>query len=177
MNIAKLVRHAVVSRHGSVVRIVSYNETLRIPVVDVLSACGVKLCGSNYNFCKNHIKKARIGTSSPILLLSEDGCRLFAIMQSSGSALDFLAWLNSGGMTEAVSSANYGQTNSLTKEKAYCLELLATLLNHSGDDQAARLMRVVESEIPTLLGRYRGEALDDACYELYCRYWLQGGEV
>ncbi|WP_425328172.1 hypothetical protein [Pseudomonas nitroreducens] len=61
------------------------------------------------------------------------------------------------------------------RTKAYCRELLKTLLRYANDAEAEHLVQVVESEVGGLLDARYCQGLNDARYELYRRFWLQGG--
>lgn len=63
------------------------------------------------------------------------------------------------------------------RTKAYCRELLKTLLRYANDSEAEHLVQVVEAEVYGLLSTRYCQGLNDARYELYRRFWLQGGEA
>lgn len=65
----------------------------------------------------------------------------------------------------------------IERRKAYCRELLKTLLRYTTENEAEELVHVIEDEVQTLLSRRHCPGLNDARYELYRRFWLQGGAV
>ncbi|WP_425328295.1 hypothetical protein [Pseudomonas nitroreducens] len=60
------------------------------------------------------------------------------------------------------------------RARAYCRELLKTLLRYANDAEAEHLVQVVEAEVYGLLSTRYCQGLNDARYELYRRFWLQG---
>lgn len=61
------------------------------------------------------------------------------------------------------------------RARAYCRELLKTLLRYANDEEAEHLVHVVEAEVYGVLNVRYCQVLNDARYELYRRFWLQGG--
>lgn len=63
------------------------------------------------------------------------------------------------------------------RRKAYCRELLKTLLRYTTEDEADELVHVIEDAVRDLLSRRHCPGLNDARYDVYRRFWLQGGAV
>lgn len=63
------------------------------------------------------------------------------------------------------------------KVNAYCRDLLKVLLRYSDVMEAEHLRQVIESEVSDLIAHRHCPGLNAARYELYRRYWLQGGEA
>lgn len=63
------------------------------------------------------------------------------------------------------------------RRKAYCRELLKTLLRYTTEDEADELVHVIEDAVRDLLSRRHCPGLNDARYDVYRRFWLQGGDV
>lgn len=61
------------------------------------------------------------------------------------------------------------------RAKAYCRELLKTLLRYANDEEVEHLVHVVEASVLNVLNVRYCQGLNDARYELYRRFWLQGG--
>ena len=65
----------------------------------------------------------------------------------------------------------------LEREKAYCRDLVKTLLRYCESEDVDKLTGMVEGQIDHLLESRYCPGLNAACYELYRKYWLQGGEA
>ncbi len=65
----------------------------------------------------------------------------------------------------------------IERRKAYCRELLKTLLRYTTEDEADELVHVIEDAVRDLLSHRYCPGLNDARYEVYRRFWLQGGAV
>lgn len=65
----------------------------------------------------------------------------------------------------------------IERRKAYCRELLKTLLRYTSEDEAEELVQVIEGEVRNLLSHRHCPGLNDARYDVYRRFWLQGGDV
>lgn len=65
----------------------------------------------------------------------------------------------------------------IERRKAYCRELLKTLLRYTTEDEAEELVQVIEGEVRNLLSHRHCPGLNDARYDAYRRFWLQGGDV
>jgi len=110
------------------------------------------------------------------------------------NALHLLNWLDAGGMsiegvhtepalTDSSNVLAFKATNSAPpagqseRQRAYCRDLLKTLLRYATDAETEELTHTIESEVVDLLNRRHCPGLNDARYELYRRFWLSGGEV
>ena len=63
------------------------------------------------------------------------------------------------------------------KINAYCRDLLKVLLRYADVVEAEHLKSVIEDEVIGLISHRHCPGLNSARYELYRRYWLQGGEA
>lgn len=82
--------------------------------------------------------------------------------------------------TEPAATAEPASTppaSQAERHKSYGLELLAVVMQHASEEEAKRLARLIESEAYNLVRRSHRPALNSARYEVYSRYWLQGGEA
>lgn len=68
-------------------------------------------------------------------------------------------------------------TDDFERCKAYCRELLKTLLRYTTKDEAEELQIALEREVNRVLSQRHCPGLNDARYELFRRFWLQGGAV
>ncbi|MGO3028042.1 hypothetical protein [Pseudomonas helleri] len=204
MNGAKLVFDSVVTRYGMAVRVVSFEGKSWVLACDVVTCLGLgknnftDRIATHPDIFQGEVEKVRVDNSpAPCWVLSETACRLFVCgLKSKDADLieDFLAWLEAGGMqnntaasAEAVPvAANvlaFKATNSAQpagkseRQRAYCRDLLKTLLRYATDAEAEELTYAIESEVADLLNRRHCPGLNDARYELYRRFWLQGGDV
>ncbi|HEJ1440795.1 TPA: hypothetical protein ACKRPO_005755 [Pseudomonas aeruginosa] len=152
-----------------------------------------------------HVEKIQVWpASAPCWIVSEDACRLFVSglkTKKTDLTEDFLAWLEEGGMqlkSADVCASELSVPAELSipkapvlalvpstppkvpsarneRTKAYCRELLKTLLRYADEDDTEHLMQVVEGEVAGLISHRYCQGLNDARYELYRRFWLQGG--
>ena len=65
----------------------------------------------------------------------------------------------------------------LEREKAYCRDLVKTLLRYCDAGEVDKLTLAIDEQIDHLLESRYCPGLNAACYELYRKYWLQGGEA
>lgn len=65
----------------------------------------------------------------------------------------------------------------LAKDKAYCRDLVKTLLRYCGPNEVDDLTAVIESRVSVFLEEHDCPGLNAARYDLYRKYWLQGGDV
>lgn len=142
-----------------------------------------------------HSIKAKIdGDGWEVRLFDKDGVRYLCEYSKRPGAFHLLRWLDAGGMQantattadSAPVAANVlafkspGTTtpaNQDERQKAYCRELLKTLLRYSTALEAEDLTHIIEAEVVNLISRRHCPGLNDARYEVYRRYWLQGGDV
>lgn len=142
-----------------------------------------------------HCAKARIdGEGWIVRLLNEAGVRYLCEYNKRAGAVQMLRWLDAGGMSlEGVhtepaptdssnvlafkSPVTTAPTNQDERQKAYCRELLKTLLRYSTALEAEDLTHIIEAEVVNLISRRHCPGLNDARYEVFRRYFLQGGDV
>lgn len=65
----------------------------------------------------------------------------------------------------------------LEREKAYCRDLVKTFLRYCESEDVDKLTGMVDGQIDNLLEQRYCPGLNAARYELYRKYWLQGGGV
>lgn len=65
----------------------------------------------------------------------------------------------------------------LEREKAYCRDLVKTLLRYCETGEVGALTLAIDEQIDHLLESRYCPGLNAACYELYRKYWLNGGGV
>ncbi|AVR82871.1 hypothetical protein ABZQ45_27855 [Pseudomonas aeruginosa] len=65
---------------------------------------------------------------------------------------------------------------SLAKDKAYCRDLVKTMVRYCGPDEVDDLTAMIEARISSYLEAHNCPGLNAARYDLYRKYWLQGGE-
>lgn len=148
--------------------------------------------------------KARInGVGNLVRLFDEAAIQFFCQYSKRPGAFHLLRWLEEGGMqlksadfcaselpVPAESSMPKASVLALVpstpakvpcehqeRTKAYCRELLKTLLRYADEADAEHLVQVIEAEVAGLLSHRYCQGLNDARYELYRRFWLQGGAV
>jgi len=65
----------------------------------------------------------------------------------------------------------------LELQKAYCSQLLKTLLRYSTPSELSRVTTAIEAEVTKTLATRFTPGLNDASYDVYRRFWLKGGDV
>ncbi len=65
----------------------------------------------------------------------------------------------------------------LEREKAYCRDLIRVLVRYCDATEVDDLTSWIDARIDDLLRTRDCRGLNDARYDLYCKYWLQGGGV
>ena len=65
----------------------------------------------------------------------------------------------------------------LEREKAYCRDLVKTLLRYCESEDVDKLTGMVDGQIDHVLETRYCPGLNAARYELYRKYWMQGGGV
>lgn len=157
---------------------------------------GVRMAYSRHQKAlEAHSAKAKISEEGWVVRLYDEFClRYFCEYSKSPGAVHLLRWLDAGGMSiqgvavdpEPADSSNvlaFKVTNSTPptvkseRQRAYCRELLKTLLRYATDAEAEELTHTIEAEVTDLLNRRHCPGLNDARYELFRRFWLSGGEV
>lgn len=63
----------------------------------------------------------------------------------------------------------------LAKDKAYCRDLVKTMVRYCGPDEVDDLTAMIEARISSYLEAHNCPGLNAARYDLYRKYWLQGG--
>lgn len=165
-------------------------------VLEYRTNSGIRMAYSRHRKAlEAHSIKAKVdGEGWEVRLFDEFGVRYFCEYSKRPGAVHLLRWLDAGGMqidtaaatAPAPVAANVLAFKSLStppppnqteRRKAYCGELLKTLLGHSTDLEVMDLTHVVEAEVSDLLNRRHCPSLNNARYELYRRFWLKGGDV
>jgi hypothetical protein len=65
----------------------------------------------------------------------------------------------------------------LEREKAYCRDLIRVLVRYCDATEVDDLTSWIDARIDDLLRTRDCRGLNDARYDLYCKYWLKGGGV
>lgn len=157
---------------------------------------GVRMAYSRHQKAlEAHSAKAKISEEGWVVRLYDEFClRYFCEYSKSPGAVHLLRWLDAGGMTiegvrtESTPAADsnvlaFKATTSAPlagkseRQRAYCRDLLKTLLRYATDAETEELTHTIESEVADLLNRRHCPGLNDARYELFRRFWLSGGEV
>ncbi len=200
MSNATLISRAVVNSFGGIVRVVMCSGERWVVARDIAlcvllnaGAVGARVKMSP-EVLAGHYRKARIeGMPVESLLLSEGGVRWFIDglkTKDNAHAEELIAWLDRGGM-RAVTEPPASTANLVTlkaipsrppacqieRRKAYCRELLKTLMRYTSEEEAEELVQVIEGEVRNLLSHRHCPGLNDARYDVYRRFWLQGGDV
>ncbi|WP_186375272.1 hypothetical protein [Pseudomonas oryzihabitans] len=63
----------------------------------------------------------------------------------------------------------------LEQRKAYCAQLVKTMLRYSSPDEIQRLTSLLEMHAGRQLAVRYNPGLNDAKYDLFRRFWLKGG--
>lgn len=164
-------------------------------VLEYRNTDGIRMAYSrNRKALEAHSIKAKIdGEGWEVRLFDEVGVRYLCEYSKRPGAVYLLRWLDAGGMTmEGVRAVLSPDTSNVLafkattsappagkseRQRAYCRDLLKTLLRYATDAEAEELTHTIESEVADLLNRRHCPGLNDARYELFRRFWLSGGEV
>lgn len=165
-------------------------------ILEYRSTDGVRMAYSrNRRTLKAHSIKAKIdGEGWAIRLFDEFGVRYLCEYSKRPGAVHMLRWLDAGGMQAIPSTVTDSApvaanvlafkspcmtppVNQDERQKAYCRELLKTLLRYSTALEAEDLTHIIEAEVVNLISRRHCPGLNDARYEVFRRYFLQGGDV
>ncbi len=161
-------------------------------VLEYRSADGVITAFSRHKHAlEGHSTVARIdGEGHAVRLFDEAAVRYLCEHAKRPGAAALWRWLNDDGMVSvpdlAASPTNVVALKALPstppacqmeRRKAYCRELLKTLLRYTTEDEADELVHVIEDAVRDLLSRRHCPGLNDARYDVYRRFWLQGGAV
>lgn len=157
---------------------------------------GVRMAYSRHQKAlEAHSAKAKISEEGWVVRLYDEFClRYFCEYSKSPGAVHLLRWLDAGGMQNntAISAeagpvaanvlafkspATASSGNHDERQRAYCRELLKTLLRYSTALEAEDLTHIIETEVVNLISRRHCPGLNDARYEVFRRYFLQGGDV
>jgi predicted acetyltransferase len=63
----------------------------------------------------------------------------------------------------------------LERRKAYATHLLKTALRYGSEEDLAALTKVIEVQIASMLATHYNPGLNDASYDVFRKFWLQGG--
>jgi hypothetical protein len=187
--------------YGFPVRVLSYGHKLWLSTEDLANVIEYRTRNGITAFYARHKRameahslKAKIdGEGWAVRLFDEFGVRYFCEFSKRPGAFHLLRWLDAGGMSiEGVRAVKFPDvsnvlafkaTNSAPsagkseRQRAYCRDLLKTLLRYATDAETDELTHTIESEVADLLNRRHCPGLNDARYELYRRFWLSGGEA
>lgn len=200
MNFARLTFKAKV--YGLDLKVLSLADKIWLTGDDLASVLeyrtgnGLRMAYSRHRKALDtHSTKAKIGGDGwEVRLFDEFGVRYLCEYSRRPGAFHLLRWLDAGGMSlegvpaesmpaaannvlafkAATSAPPAGKSE---RQKAYCRDLLKTLLRYATDAEADELAHTIESEVTDLLNRRHCPGLNDARYELYRRFWLSGGEA
>lgn len=67
------------------------------------------------------------------------------------------------------------QVASVEKRKAYCAELLQTMLHYADEADLGELEQALEEQVTEISSQRHVPGLIAARYELFCRFWVAGG--
>lgn len=159
------------------------------------AGCVTRAYNRNKIALDTHSIKAKINDEGWEVRLFDEFCvRYLCEYSKRPGAFHLLRWIDAGGMQTEVTTATDSTpvaANILTfklpcaappdnqneRQKAYCRELLKTLLRYSNALEAEELTHIIETEVVTLISRRHCQGLNAARYEVFRRYWLQGGDV
>lgn len=159
------------------------------------NACLLKAYSAFRSRLESHSIKCKIENKGHASRFYDDvALRFLCAHRKHQNALHLLNWLDTGGMsidgihTEPAptgssnvlafkSPATASSGNHDERQKAYCRELLKTLLRYSSALEAEDLTHIIEAEVVNLISRRHCPGLNDARYEVFRRYFLQGGDV
>ncbi|KWV68372.1 hypothetical protein [Pseudomonas fluorescens] len=196
MNIAQTLFTSEV--YGLPIRVLTHSNKHWLSAEDLSKVFEYRLTNSiTKAFCRHraaletHSIKTKIdGEGWKVRLFDEFGVRYFCEYSKRPGAVHLVRWLDAGGMQMATAPAPVAANvlafkslssppppNQTERRKAYCCELLKTLLGHSTDLEVMDLTHVIEAEVSDLLNRRHCPSLNNARYELYRRFWLKGGDV
>jgi len=200
MSTAQVISTSQVS--GLRVRVLMYSDRYWLSAEDLYMVFDYRQIGSvskaysrNREALNIHSTKVKIdGVGWEVRLFDEFGVRYLCEYSKRPGAFHLLRWLDAGGMqanTATAADSTPVAANVLAfkspvttapadhdeRQKAYCRELLKTLLRYSTALEAEDLTHIIEAEVVNLISRRHCPGLNDARYEVYRRYWLQGGDV
>lgn len=66
---------------------------------------------------------------------------------------------------------------TLERRKAYATLLLKTALRYGTEIEIAAITASIESQIGLMLTTRHNPGLNDASYDVYRKFWLEGGEI
>ncbi|MFG8998013.1 hypothetical protein ACEPVS_31800 [Pseudomonas aeruginosa] len=112
-----------------------------------------------------------------------------AVLQVCGSIKstgvpEVIKWLDAGGMRLSSTGSRPHPKSSPKSAKAithdntvaYCHVLVCELLQHASIGDIKKFTHLIENEVSGILSRHPSEELNYARYDLFRRFYLQGGE-
>ncbi|WP_323154877.1 hypothetical protein [Pseudomonas alvandae] len=66
-------------------------------------------------------------------------------------------------------------TYSIERRKAYATHLLKTALRYGSEEEISAITAGIESQIAAMLTTRFNPGLNDASYNVFRKFWLQGG--
>lgn len=200
MTVAQLLFTSAV--YGNTLRVLGFDGRAWLAgedlakILEYRTSDGVRIAFSRHKDALTaHSVLAKIDSQGhEIRLFDVVAVRYFCECSKRPGAVALWRWLNDGGMREGSSSTteplveinnvvalkalnSLPPFGSVERKKAYCCDLLKTLLRYSKELEVEDMTHIVEAEVAGLLERRHCPGLNDARYELYRRYWLQGGAV
>lgn len=76
---------------------------------------------------------------------------------------------------QSASSTQKTQVGSVERRKAYATQLIKTALKYADDEEVSEITAAVEQQIGAMLAARFNPGLNDAGYQVYRKFWLQGG--
>ncbi|MFF5867619.1 hypothetical protein [Pseudomonas sp. NPDC012596] len=64
---------------------------------------------------------------------------------------------------------------SVERRKAYATQLIKTALRYADDEEVSEITAAVEQQIGAMLAARFNPGLNDVGYEVYRKFWLNGG--
>ncbi|AYH46088.1 hypothetical protein [Azoarcus sp. DN11] len=101
----------------------------------------------------------------------------------AAAALDRFLFEGAGSAPETAAEEAYSprlrpaphESASIAKRKDYCVALLKTLMRYADEADLGELEQALEEQITEVSGSRAVPGLVAARYDLFCRFWLQGG--
>ncbi|USR38080.1 hypothetical protein L1F06_015525 [Ectopseudomonas hydrolytica] len=151
------------------------------------------------------IKARIDGVGHAVRLFDEAGVRYICQYSKRPGAIHLLQWLDAGGMKidqqppvpevetlpvedvellppprhvpslRLVPRGPDPMQQLLEREKAYCRDLVKTFLRYCESEEVDKLTGMIDGQIDHLLETRYCPGLNAARYELYRKYWMQGG--
>ncbi|ELH1552390.1 hypothetical protein RJW03_006574 [Pseudomonas aeruginosa] len=119
-------------------------------------------------------------------LIDEQAALWICARFKTAEAIRVIDWLKNGGMRFSppgerlkligTSKSSSIEANTKSKTAAYCHALVCELLQHASIGDIKKFTHLIENEVSGILSRHPSEELNYARYDLFRRFYLQGGE-